>query len=304
MKQAIISGANGLVGYELTKFFISRNIKVICIGRKDFEQTQLHQLPLDKKNYICLAVEKIIELPNLLKKINYNFDDETVFFNFAWRGLYKLTDGVFEDQINNAVFAAEAVKVAKKIGCNKFINVGTAEEYNAENYLRNNYPKRHNQNQTFYTLAKLTSRDMCSITAYLEKIDYIHTRLSVPLDPTLKKGNYISTTLKKILNSEEFVGPRSNQLYDIIFLEEVVRAYFSIGFKGVNKANYFIGTGKPLTLNQYFEYFKKIIKKDYAFPQVSYKEKDLKCFDTKSLEIDTGFKIKNEFKDIQNYLHS
>jgi len=303
LDQAIISGANGLVGYELTKYLISRNIKVICLGSKSFNQSNLINLPIEKENYFCLPMNKIDNLSKLLEEKNVEICSECVFYNFAWRGKKKLTDGNMNDQLNNAIYAAEAVKSASKIGCSKFINVGTIEETNAENYLKNEYPRKHNQNQSFYTLAKLSSRDMCLITAYLEKIDYVHTRLSVPLDPTLKKGSYISLTLKKILNSDEYTKPISQQLYDIIFLDEVVNSYFLIGKNGKNKANYFIGTGKPLSLNHYFNYFKNILKGEYEFPDIDYNDYDLKTFSIKDLKFDTGFKIQNEFKDIKNYLN-
>jgi len=304
LKQAIITGANGLVGYELTKFLLLKNIKLICLGNKKFEETHLINTSLKKEDYINLSMNKINRLPDLFKKKNLNIENECIFYNFAWKGKTKLTDGSLSDQLENAINSAEAVKAAKKVGCSKFINVGTIEESNAEFYLKKNYPKRNSQSQLFYTIAKLSSRDMCSITAYLEKIDYIHTRLSVPLDPTLKKGSYISSTLKKILRSEEYIEPESNQLFDIVFLEDVVRAYFLIGKKGFNKANYFIGTGRPLTLKQYFDYFKKIIKKEYIFPKVKYKNQDLINFSTNSLESDTGFKTQINFKDIKKYIIS
>ena len=303
MDQAIISGANGLIGYELTKYLISKNIKVICLGSKIFEESNLANLPLKKEYYFRLPMEEISGLPKLLEEKNIEIGRKSVFYNFAWRGNKKLTDGNIKEQINNAIYCAEAVKSASKLGCCKFINAGTIEETNAEYYLKNKYPEKHKQNQIFYTLAKLSSRDMCLITAYLEKIDYIHTRLSVPLDPTLKKGSYISSTLKKILNSDEYTKPESKQLYDIIFLDEVVNSYFLIGEKGKNKANYFIGTGKPLTLEQYFDYFKNILKDEYKFPPVKYKESDLEIFSTEDLKLDTGFKIENHFKDIKNYLN-
>ena len=110
-------------------------------------------------------------------------------------------------------------------------------------------------------------------------------------------------TLKKILNSEEYNKPESKQLYDIIFLDEVVNAYFLIGKKGKNKANYFIGTGKPLTLELYFDYFKNILKEEYKFPTIDYKVSDLEIFSTEDLKLETGFKNEIHFKDIRNYLN-
>ena len=141
-------------------------------------------------------MEDILLLPEKIKKNNWDPEEECVFYNFAWGGDEKLTDGSFQAQFNNATFSANALLAAKKkkIGCSKFINVGTMEETFAENYLKNpTNVSPPNRSQINYTCAKLASRDMCKILSYLEKIDYIHTRLSVPLSQSLDKGGYISS---------------------------------------------------------------------------------------------------------------
>ena len=56
------------------------------------------------------------------------------FLQFCWSGV-KFTDGTFEEQMKNAVHAANAVKTAE-IGCSKFVNIGTLEETFVERYLQ------------------------------------------------------------------------------------------------------------------------------------------------------------------------
>ena len=111
------------------------------------------------------------------------------FLSFCMGGVDRLTDGNIEDQLKNVTFSANAIKVAKKIGCLKFVNSGTIEETYAEWHLNNK--SKYNSSQANYAMAKLAARDMCKMVAYLEKIDYVHTRLSVPLSPDLTKGGYV-----------------------------------------------------------------------------------------------------------------
>ena len=180
------------------------------------------------------------------------------FFNFAWSGHSNLTNGDINDQLESAYYSSEAVKIAKKIGCSKFVNVGTLEETFAENHLKNSKRSSFETSQFNYTIAKLASRDMCKITAYLEKIDYIHTRLSLPLDQTLSRGSYVSRTLKNIKKKITYIKPKNKRLFDIIFLDDVSRAYYLIGKYGKDKSDYFIGTSKPVLLGILSD-FKKII---------------------------------------------
>jgi len=105
----------------------------------------------------------------------------------------------------------------------------------------------------------------------------------------LSVGGYISRTLKKIVGKESYVSPSNNQLYDIISTDDVSQAYYLIGLHGRNKADYFIGSGSPTTLNDYFEQVKQVAlglpvdEKDYSAIY------SLVFFNTESLFTDTGF---------------
>ena len=70
------------------------------------------------------------------------------------------------------------------------------------------------------------------MVSYLNKIDYIHTRISVPLDFSLIKGSYISSTLRKIVDKKNYEQPKNKQLFDIVSIADVARAYFNIGLFG------------------------------------------------------------------------
>jgi len=100
---------------------------------------------------------------------------------------------------------------------------------------------------------------MAKIVAYLEKIDYVHTRLSAPIDPDFKMGSYIASVLLKIQKNEPYEAPKNQKLFDFISVDDVANAYRLIGQYGKNKADYFIGTGKPMTLEYFFDSFKNFI---------------------------------------------
>ena len=245
-------------------------------------------------------MEDILLLPEKIKKKNnWDPEEECVFYNFAWGGDEKLTDGSFQAQFNNATFSANALLAAKKIGCSKFINVGTMEETFAENYLKNpTNVSPPNRSQINYTCAKLASRDMCKILSYLEKIDYIHTRLSVPLSQSLDKGGYISSVFSKIKNNQSFDKPSNDQLFDIISLHDMAEAYYLIGKKGINNSDYFIGTSKPKKLNEYFKIFESILKgKSYKNTFSNEKDVDI-MFSIDDLCKQTGFELSYTFEKI------
>ena len=287
MKKAIITGASGLVGRSVTAFLISRGVDVLCIGRRNLDPDYIHRYLGEGVNYIQLSAEDISSLRKKIINRNWIVGNDCVFYNFAWAGINNLTDGRLDDQMQNAISSALAVKVAQDLGCSKFINSGTMEETYALSHLRSGTPSL--SSQCNYAIAKLACRDMCSMVAYLQKIDYIHTRLSVPLSANLEGNGFIARNLKKIKNKEDYERAQNKQLYDVIHTDDVARAYYLIGLYGKNKADYFIGSGFPTTLDDFFKNFRRA-SLGQPLEHKSYSSLgDLSLFSTELLASDTGF---------------
>jgi nucleoside-diphosphate-sugar epimerase len=113
--------------------------------------------------------------------------------------------------------------------------------------------------------------------------------MSIPLDNYLDQGGYVASTLKKISHGKQYVLPINDRLFDIIFVEDVARAFFLIGLYGKNKADYFIGTSKPVTLGQYFGQFEKFINGLNVESINNSDNFDYCIFDINQLTEDTGF---------------
>ncbi len=287
MKKAIITGGTGLVGQSLARYLASQNIDVLCTGRKQLSKENIEENFGKNISYLELDLENIDELEKKLEMLKWQPGNNCVFYHFAWSGVDRLTDGNIQDQLKNVVFSANAIKAAKKIGCFKFVNSGTIEETYAEWHLHKK--SNFNSSQANYAIAKLAARDMCKMTAYLEKIDYIHTRLSVPLSPDLSIGGYVPQTLKKIISREDYTSPNNEQLFDIVSTEDTALAYYLIGMKGLNKSDYYIGCGQPIVLRDYFSQFENYIK---GMPVVKKDYSDIfssDFFKTDQLQTDTGF---------------
>lgn len=283
--KAIITGSTGLVGQSLVKYLLKNQVDVLCLGRKSLSKSDINKIFGKGATYLQLDMNNINNLGNEINNINWKIGQNCIFYHLAWSGANRLTDGSIEDQLQNVSFASDAIKIAKKVGCSKFINSGTIEETYAEWYLNNG--SKFNSTQGNYAIAKLASRDMCLMTAYLEKIDYIHTRLSVPLSSDLSAGGYVPQTLKKIVSNQDYDMPRNEQLFDIISTKDVALAYYLLGLKGLNKFDYYIGYGKPIKLSDYFLQFEKYIKGislnqlDYSdFFSFEFFNNDLLCADT------------------------
>lgn len=259
MNRVIVTGATGFIGSAFIKFLLNQKVDVLALGRKDLNQTPFGGKITQSKyfNYLKIELREINTLPDKLKEMNWSSDNSTVFYHFAWKGRERLTDGDVNDQIENVEFSAKAVIAAKSIGCKKFINVGSQEEKLAEKYLETKKWKTepYQSNMGRYAISKLASKDMCSLVSYLNKIDYIHIRFSVIVDENDLNTGYISSVFRTILDGDTFEEPQNTQLFDIISVNDAVQAFYLIGENGQNKDEFFIGSGEPKTLKQYFTEF-------------------------------------------------
>ena len=288
MKKAIISGSTGLIGSCVTNKLIDEGIEVLCLGRKQLDQNGMLEIFGRNVNYLPLDMKDISNLHKKSAEIGWESNGDCVFFNFSWGGCFKLTDGDFSMQLNNTIYSANAVKAAKKMGCERFINVGSLEETFLEQSLANK--SNPISDQIDYALCKLAARDLCKIIAYLEKIDYIHTRLSAPLAPDLSRGSYISKSINLIKKGKVFAKPKNKKLFDIVSTHDVASAYYLIGKYGKNNSDYFIGTSKPITLEKFFEKASLLVK-GVELTSLSDDELYDPIFSTHNLYIDTGFSI-------------
>ena len=254
MNKAIVTGATGLIASGVVECLLNNNIEVLALGRRDINDSRIKHLA-DHSNltYLALEMSEIEKLPQLLKDINWLPKDECVFYHFAWSGNSRLADGSVQDQFNNVTYSSNAVIVAQELGCKKFINAGSQEEKFIDTYLASHWTKQaYHSNMGTYGSAKVSARDMCLLLAYLNKIDYIHTRISVIVEENLETNNYVNSVIKKIINKDSFDAPMNNQLFDFITKEDCAKAYYHLGLSGKNKSDYFLGAGNPMTLNAFF----------------------------------------------------
>jgi nucleoside-diphosphate-sugar epimerase len=132
----------------------------------------------------------------------------------------------------------------------------------------------------------------------MEKIDYVHTRMSIPLAPDLSMGSYVAKTMKLISEKRAYTPPQNQALFDIISTDDVAHAYQLIGKFGLNTADYFIGTARPATLAEYFDCFTRYIHGEGKVTLDNKHQDEFKMFSTEELHRDTGFVPAVQFKDI------
>jgi UDP-glucose 4-epimerase len=303
MKKAIVLGANGFIGKRVVSELLSNNIDVLAITRQKSNIYINDFNGVANFSHLCLDSKQIFLLPQEIENLNWSIGKECVFYNFSWEGGNRLMDGSIEEQLSNVILLSNSIKVASNIGCSKYIDSGSIEETFAEIYLNKNWGRRSfSSSNGNYSVSKLATRDMSNLLGYLNKIDYVHTRFSACLDKHLSNEGFISQTFKKILIGDtNFETPLNQNLFDIIDIDDLSKAYYLLGLHGKNKVDYFIGSGIPQKLEDYFEIFVKILKGE----EVKFKEySDSEYFNSDLLLRDTGLDLKKSLLNLLTKIHS
>jgi nucleoside-diphosphate-sugar epimerase len=314
MKQAIITGATGFIGSKLVKELIASNIDVIALGRKD-NLTVFDNIlsPHEKLTYIQIDMDSIAELDVKIKEHGIEIDLSCVFYNFAWWGKDGLSDLDVSKQLSNVVRSQESFNVAEKMGCARYIHVGTMEEVFTDKYLELDYHKNQEYNRhIIYSMAKIIAKNHLKALSIDSKVKLIIGYNSHVMGPGDSKDSFLQVTLEKLVNGDELLFSTGEQYFDVISARDCARAYKALGETGKSNQEYWIGSGEPKRLRQYVEIMAKMYptQQELGFGKFTYNDISLQPedFSIENLNKDTDFKHLDSFEDavrsVYKYLFS
>lgn len=290
MKTAIITGAGGFIGGAMTEKLLMRGVKVYGVDISD-EALSRHK---DSDRFIPIIAD-FTKYENLHQQIN---DDIDVFYHFAWQGVFGAAFKDYNLQLSNAKHACVAMDQAVKIGCKKFVFAGTYNEFEIKNFLdAEEFQPRYT---CIYSGAKTVAEIICKTLAFHNNIEYSAGLVAMAYGEGNRSMMLPNVVMTQLLRGETPKLIKGDNLYDLIYKDDIAEAFYCIGEKGRNLKSYYVGHRNLKTFREVMTELGAVVNPDIALRFGEYKDTDNKDYskiDLDALYNDTGFECKADFKE-------
>lgn len=288
MKVAVVTGANGFVGGAVLRELISEGYFVYA-----FVHNRTDNIP-DVPNV------KVVKFSlSDIASVNEVVDGCQLFFHFAWEGSAGPLRADTSLQLRNVQWTIEALRYAKKIGCEKFIGAGSIVEY--ETFFATQKGQNRLGTGYIYGSGKLAAHTMAKAVAADIGIDLIWGQITNAYGPGEISPRLVNTSIRKIINGENPSFSSGTQNYDFIYIDDLARGFRMIGEKGVPFSEYMLGSSNAKPLREFLMDMKQSIADDvdFIFGDIPFTGVDLPLsyFSCDSTVNDTGFKAQIDFKE-------
>lgn len=277
-----ITGATSMLGVATIKNCISKNISVLAFVRKG--SSKIEHLPSS-------SLVKIVECD--LAQMKY-FDCKgltaDVFIHFGWAFTDKIGRNDVSKQIENVQFTIDAVQLAKRLGCRKFVGAGSQAEYGTPNVtLTADTPVNP---LIPYGVAKYAAGRLSAMECKKEGLEYNWVRILSVYGPHDNEGTLLNQLVYNAKNNIPMGLSGCEQVWDYLHEDDAGAAFVAVAEKGVDGKIYPLGSGVGRPLKEYVQDVISVVNPDYKpeygkFPYSPTQPMYLVA-DVSELEKDTG----------------
>ena len=291
MKSVVITGASGFLGGALALNLLKSGVQVYGVGVTE----DGFQRFAGFENFVPIVAEfsNYSKLSELI--LGRDFD---VFYHFAWQGVFGEAFKDYALQLQNARYACEALMQAKQLGCKKFVLAGTYNEFEVKGFMEDiEYQPRYT---CIYASAKLVSELMCRTLAYQNNLAYNAGLVCMAYGENNYSGMLPNVVLKQLLKGEEPKLITGDNYYDMVYVDDVAKAFAAIGERGINQQSYYIGHRKLRTFRELLSEMRDIVSPKTKLHFGAFQDTaamDYNRIDLEALYRDTGFECQSDFKE-------
>ena len=262
----LITGASGFVASNLVRYFVSKNIKINILLKKNTNLWRLKDI-IHKTNFFYLNLGN----KNIVEKIIKKIKPKTI-FHFAAHGAYSNQTNLQEIKSSILDGTLNLINECKKYGFKSFINTGSSSEYGFKNH------KMKEENllvpNSYYSVFKSSATLLCQYESIKNNLSITTVRPFHVYGPYEDPTRLIPSLMHQLLNNKKSKLVSANISRDLIHIQDVIDFYLMVSIKKRMVGNIFnLGYGKKITIKMIYDHLKKITKANVKNKWNSMKDK-------------------------------
>lgn len=239
----VLTGATSMIGVALINECMSNGDTVLAIVRQG--TSRLSRLPQSELIQIEYA-----DLDNL-DNVTGDGQPYDVFYHFAWGHTAKAERDLPIVQEDNIRTTLEAVKLANKLGCKKFVGAGSQAEYGNYNCMitEDTVPNPITSYGISKYSAYMLSRRMCEQLG----IKHIWARIFSVYGCNDNEGTMLNYAIDQFIKGESASFSAATQTWNYLYESDAGRMFYLLGKKDIESGIYHVASSESKPLRQFIE---------------------------------------------------
>ena len=239
--RVIVSGATSMIGIACVRAYIASGCEVLAIVRKGTKR--LARLP--ESSLIKLAYADL----DTMDSVQGDGKPYDVFYHFAWSHTSKEERDDPLAQENNIRATLQAVQLAHRLGCRKFIGAGSQAEYGCIDGVIT--PDTPPQPIIAYGMAKLSSCMLSRRLCQHYGIQHIWGRIFSVYGINDNAGTMLNYAMDQFDHGEPAKFSAATQLWNYLYEDDAGAMFYHLGEKHVEPGIYCIAHTESHPLRSY-----------------------------------------------------
>lgn len=276
-----------MIGAATVKQFLENGdfvYAVVRVGSKN-----ISRLPVSENLKVIECDLKDLEnLPTLIDE-NCN-----LFYFFSWEQSGQNRNDNMSVQCHNIEYTLTAVRVARILGCTRFIGAGSQAEYGT-NGLNISETAPADPKEP-YGICKYAAGKLSASLCKRLDIEHIWTRIFSVYGENDRPTSMISDLISHLKNGEEMLLSSGSHRWDYLSSDDAGRAFYLLGEYGKDQTVYNVASGESRTIREFAEIIGERLGRGYLLRFSDETFPDLTA-DITRLKTDVGFVPHSDFED-------
>jgi len=254
MHKIIVTGATSMIGVALINEAIEQQVEVYAIVRP--HSSRLKRLP--NCPYIHLVESDISNVSSIM-----DLPKADVFYHLAWVGTGKVERDNPYVQEKNIKYALDAVKLAQRCHCKRFIGAGSQAEYGI---VTDTITESTMESPlSSYGMAKLSANMLCRKCCEQTGMDYIWGRIFSVYGINDNTGTMLDYAIEQFMMGKEALFSAATQMWNYLYEADAGKIFFLLGEADSAHGIYNIANKESKPLCDYIKVMADVVKEKFDF---------------------------------------